>query len=67
MHTQLERIVRGLSATERMAALVGALVITAMLSAIIVDRWLSRPAAPVVITMAPSSSGGAYAAVDPTR
>jgi hypothetical protein len=37
-----------------MAVLVGAIVMAAMLSAIVVDRWLARHVVPVVITMAPS-------------
>jgi hypothetical protein len=51
----LERLARRLTATERMAALVGGLVIAAMLSAIAVERMLASPPSPVVITLGPDA------------
>lgn len=55
MLTIIERFVYGLSASERMSALVGVLVIVGILSAITVDRLLDRASAPVVIAVdAPS-------------
>jgi hypothetical protein len=60
MNLRIERLLRGLSESERMAAIVGALVMAAMLSAVALDRLLDRPTTPpVVITVAaaPSSVG----------
>jgi hypothetical protein len=55
MQTQIERVMRRLTATERMALLVGIIVMASMLSAISVDRWLSHSDSPVVITWAPAA------------
>jgi hypothetical protein len=55
MQTQIERLMRRLTATERMAVLVSVIVMASMLSAISVDRWLRQPASPVVITLSPSA------------
>jgi hypothetical protein len=52
MHSPLERFIRRLTPAERMTALVCALIISAMLSAVALDRMLQRPAGPVLITVA---------------
>jgi hypothetical protein len=52
MHSPIERLVRRLSADERLVILVGALIIAAMLSAIALDRLLAARTTPTVITLA---------------
>ena len=58
--TTLERLARRLTATERMAALVGALMIAAMLSAIAMDRMLAAPPSPFVITLGPNAGAASF-------
>ncbi len=58
MHTNLERLARRMTATERMTLLVGALVMVAMLSAITLDRLLAQQATPAIVTLAPASTAG---------
>ena len=52
MHTPIERLIRRLTADERLVILVGGLIIAAMLSAITLDRLLAARATPTVITLA---------------
>jgi hypothetical protein len=52
VHTPIERLIRRLTADERLVILVGGLIIAAMLSAITLDRLLAARTTPTVITLA---------------
>jgi hypothetical protein len=68
MLTIIERFVYGLSASERMSALVGVLVIVGMLSAISVDRLLDRFGSPMIVAVdAPGERPAQQATVDAYR
>lgn len=53
MSSIIIRLLRRLTVAERSALIVGALLITGMLSAVALDRLLAQPRSPVVVTVGP--------------